>query len=392
MSITRLRNVHLFDGVEMHSPHRVEFDSQCIRLVSEEPAADATDTKDSIDLAGTWLVPGLTDAHVHLELNPDDKEPPAPNAPRDLDAMADRARAMVEAGITSARDLGGGSWAEFTIRDRINAGAIPGPRFLCAGQPVTSMQGHCHFWGGEVSTLAEAQAVLDKQIEQGADLFKIMATGGRFTPNSSPSKAQFELNFMQALVKAANEAGLRVAAHCHGSEGIHHATHAGVTSIEHCSWVGEDGRWASDYQPEVAAEMARRGIWVSPTVGAGWQRFLDSNSEMIEKFRACFDDMRGKGVALIASTDAGIPGVYHHHLPKALEVFRQIAGLSHLETLRSATANAADALGLSDVTGRIKEGLAADLLLLDSNPLEDLTTLQRPLAIWARGEAVKPLG
>ena len=390
MSVTCLTNLNLFDGERMLADQTITFDRDGIHYVGPEPDTSA-DAVQQTNANGAWLVPGLTDAHIHLELDPEDKVPPALDAPRDRDAMARRAKALVEAGITTARDLGGGAWAEFEIRDRINAGKLSGPRLLCAGQPVTSVGGHCHFWGGEASDLAQAEAVLAKQIEGGADLFKIMATGGRFTPNSSPSKAQFELSFMQALVQAANAAGLRVAAHCHGSEGIHHATHAGVTTIEHCSWVGDDGRWASDYLPDVAVEMARRGVWVSPTVGAGWQRFIDSDSDMIKKFRTCFDDMRANGVKLIASTDAGIPGVFHHQLPKALDVFRQIAGLSPLETLQSATANAADALGLADVTGRIQVGLAADLLLLEDNPLEDLTALQHPLAIWARGETVKGL-
>ena len=390
MNTVQLNNLNLFDGATMLSAHSVVFDTQGISYVGptdDAPSSPATQH----DLGGTWLVPGLTDAHIHLELDPSDKQPPAFDAPRDRQAMAQRAATMVKAGITTARDLGGGARAEFEIRDRINAGELIGPRLLCAGQPVTSVGGHCHFWGGEAADLDQAKAVLTQQVEAGADLCKIMATGGRFTPNSSPSKAQFELSFMQALVAAANAAGLRVAAHCHGSEGIHHATHAGVTTIEHCSWVGDDGKWASDYLPEVAIEMAQRGVWVSPTVNAGWQRFIDSNSGMIEKFRGAFDDMRAKGVKLIASTDAGIPGVPHDKLPEALDVFRQIAGLSPLETLQSATANAADALGLSEVTGRIQPGLAADLLLLDSNPLEDLTALQRPLAIWARGAAIKPL-
>jgi len=393
MTLTRLTKLNIFDG-ETVSPHTsIEFDATGIVWLGDSNT-DGRDTKGAdniIDCEGAWLLPGLMDAHIHLELDPNEKSPPAPDAPRDLEAMAERARLMVAAGITTARDLGGGVWAEFGIRDRILAGKIPGPRLICAGQPITSMGGHCHFWGGEVDTLEQARAVMQRQIDKGADLLKIMATGGRFTANSSPSKAQFEQSFMADLVQAANAANLSVAAHCHGSEGIRNATFAGVTTIEHCSWVGNDGKWASDYQPDTVTEMARRGVWVSPTVNANWQRFIDSGAKMLTAFRECYDKMRAAGVQLVASTDAGIPGVVHHELPKAVHVFAQIAGLSPDEAIRTATANAADALGVSTITGRVRTGLAADLLLFKENPLEDLTVLQRPVAIWARGAVIKAL-
>ena len=161
---------------------------------------------------------------------------------------------------------------------------------------------------------------------------------------------------MTDLVAAANAENLTVAAHCHGSEGIRNAAFAGVTTIEHCSWVGDDGKWASDYQPDTVAEMASRGVWVSPTVNANWQRFIDSGAKMVTTFRECYDKMRAAGVKLVASTDAGIPGVVHHELPKAVHVFAQIAGLSPAEAIQSATANTADALGISSITGRCARG------------------------------------
>ncbi len=393
MTVTRLVNLNIFDGEAVSQHTSIQFDTTGIAWLGDSSSVTKNMERadNIIDGEGAWLLPGLMDAHIHLELDPNEKSPPAPDAPRDLEAMAERARLMVAAGITTARDLGGGVWAEFGIRDRILAGEIPGPRLVCAGQPITSMGGHCHFWGGEVETLYQAKAVMQRQIDKGADLLKVMATGGRFTANSSPSKAQFEQSFMTDLVAAANAANLTVAAHCHGSEGIRHAAFAGVTTIEHCSWVGNDGKWASDYQPAVVTEMANRGVWVSPTVNANWQRFIDSEAKMITTFRDCYDKMRAAGVQLVASTDAGIPGVVHHELPKAVHVFAQIAGLTPAEAIQTATANAADALGISAITGRVRTGLAADLLLFEENPLDNLTVLQRPAAIWARGTVVKPV-
>ena len=117
----------------------------------------------SQDMSGVTLIPGLIDAHIHLCLNPEQKDPLAQEDPgRDalLEQMSARARLMLEAGITTARDLGGGQWLELEIRDRINRGEIPGPRLICSGQPITSVKGHCHFWRGEARDVDEAIEVL----------------------------------------------------------------------------------------------------------------------------------------------------------------------------------------------------------------------------------------
>ena len=336
------------------------------------------------DCGGLTVVPGLIDAHVHMVLDP---------ALRSLDAqlaepaeatrekMRQRAAAMVRAGITTARDLGGGAWLELELRDRIEAGEIVGPRLLCAGQPITSVGGHCHFWGGEAATLADAQAIIERQRQHGVDLIKVMATGGMQTPGSQPKDAQFDQATMSAIVAAANAHGYPVAAHCHGTPGIRNAAHAGVRSIEHCSWIGADGKRGA-FDPQTAQEIARRGIWISPTVNAGWGRFgPDFAAAVTANFRA----MKVHGCALIASTDAGIPNVYHEDLAKALPVFARLAELSPVETLRSATSDCARALGLGDATGILREGASADLLFVRGDPLADLGALRGPALVVARG-------
>ena len=220
------------------------------------------------------------------------------------------------------------------------------------------------------------------------DLIKVMASGGRMTPGSDPKKAQFNVETLSAIVAEANSHGLPVAAHCHGTAGIEVAALAGVNTIEHCSWVGEAG-WASDYQEPIAKLILDREIWISPTVNKGWQRMLDSNnSSVLDRIRKSTIKMLELGIPFVASTDAGIPGVFHHELPLALNVFSQIAELTPEATLCSATSNAARALGLEEQTGALLPGLAADILLLDGNPLIDLAALTRPVGVWARGRTV----
>jgi len=340
------------------------------------------------DLTGLTVIPGLIDSHIHLCLNPADTAAAALNpqaAEISMQLMEKRTAQMVAAGITTARDLGGGQWLELELRDRIKQGLVSGPRLLCAGQPITSPRGHCYFWGGEASTGAEIKDVIERQLEHGVDLIKVMATGGTLTPGTDPSAAQFDIPTLTAIVAQASLAGYPVAAHCHGTEGIRNAAEAGVTTIEHCSWIGTLG-WGAQYEADVANLMAAKGIWVSTTLNYGWERYVSSERE--QRMHANYAQMRDAGVGLLASTDAGIPNVQHHQLPQALSVFSHFTASSPLETLKAATSDAAKALGLSGVTGTIEPGLDADLLFLKGDPLMNLDSVCQPVAVLARGVPV----
>jgi imidazolonepropionase-like amidohydrolase len=384
---TLLRNLRIWNGDRLLPADCLRIGGSRIDAVGDGLPASAADLV--IDCAGATAVPGLMDAHVHLELDPEQGRPPQPGDLRDATRLDERAAAMVRAGITTARDLGGGVWAELELRERIASGATIGPRLLCAGQPITTPAGHCHFWGGAATDLASAVAVLERQVHRGADLIKVMATGGMFTRGSDPAGAQFDVDTLTGIVTAAQGHGLPVAAHCHGTRGIEHAARAGVRTIEHCSWMGANG-WAGNYEEDVARLMLEQGVWVSPTVNRGWQRYLDDpDPTRLTRIRGAFVAMSALGIPFVASTDAGIPGVYHHHLPEALAVFSRIAQFPPDATLRSATSGAARALGIGGLTGSLTAGYAADVLLLDGDPLTDLGALTRPVGIWAAGRAIR---
>ncbi|MBT07799.1 MAG: hypothetical protein CMQ27_00490 [Gammaproteobacteria bacterium] len=212
-----------------------------------------------------------------------------------------------------------------------------------------------------------------------------MVTGGAMTPKSAPSDSQFDLDFLIKVVGEAKRLNYPVAAHCHGSDGILKAAKAGVSTIEHCSWVGKSG-WGKSFDIETAILIAKKEIWVSPTVNSGWARFLES--DRFEVLRKNFDRMKEVGVKLIASTDAGIPNIFHTDLPRALPVFSKIAGLTNTETLRAATTDSAEAIGLSQITGSIRDGLSADFVIYDGNPLTDLNVLKEPKLVVVRGQEV----
>ena len=382
-----LRNLKIWNGHQSIAENSIDIQGRFLSNIG----IDLPVTQDSIDCSGLTAIPGLIDAHVHLELNPDDhKSPDKPH--RNLPSlMEERAKKMVLAGITTARDLGGGTWQEFSLRDSINTGIKLGPRLLCSGQPITCPGGHCHFWGGEASNINEAKQVLKRQVERNADLIKIMATGGRLTKGSSPTNPQFSLELISEIVHIAHAELLPVAAHCHGTEGIYRAASAGVDTIEHCSWVGEAG-WASDFQLDVAKLIKEKNCRVSPTVNKGWSRMLEeSRKTTLTNLRTAFKEMRRLEIPIIASTDAGIPGVYHEDLPDALAVFAQIAELSLEQALRSATSISAKALGIATSTGSLETGKSADLLIVDGDPLQDLSAIKSIFKVYASGRDVMSL-
>ena len=162
-----LTNIRIWDGLaeDYHEAASVEIEAGRILSLGETGP-------DARDMSGLTVLPGLMDAHVHLCLDPAVRSPEDQETDPEalLPDMRRRAKAMVRAGITTARDLGGGNWAELTLRDEIEAGQTPGPRLLCAGQPITSVGGHCHFWGGEAANVDAALEVLARQVDKGSDL------------------------------------------------------------------------------------------------------------------------------------------------------------------------------------------------------------------------------
>ncbi len=359
---------------------------------SRSSATLATDRGEAIALPGRFVVPGLIDAHVHLELDPELRSPAAQlEVPIDRRraAMARRAAEMLAAGITTARDCGGGFHGEHVVRDAIAAGRLRGPRLLCCGQPLTIPDGHCAFWGGAVTTRVEIDRMVALQVEAGSDWIKVMATGGVFTPGSRARDAQFDLPKLLSIVRAAHKEGRSVAAHCHGTEGIAHAVRAGVRTIEHASFAGPDG-FGTAIDASLMREIAERELWVSPTVNAGWgRRIVDEEGKetpFFGRMSRLLRTQRDHGIRFVASTDAGIPGVFHDRLVPGLQAFARFAGLRPIDVLQSATAEAALALGVEGETGALEVGRSADFLVLEHDPRQDLSALDDPEYVVFRGE------
>lgn len=338
---------------------------------------------------GGTILPGLINCHVHLAFAPGPDLVATVRAADDsqlLLAMAGRAQQLLNCGVTTARDLGDRGGLALRVRDAIAHGALAGPRILAATAPLTPPGGHCWFLGGEVEGESQIRARVRSSAEAGADVIKVMVSGGSLTPGGAAMwESQFGVAEVGAVVDEARRLGLRVAAHAHGTDSIRTAVAAGVDTIEHCTWLTGPGQ----FEPceETAAQLAAAGVAVCPANSGDWQRLAgaigeDRARQLVGRIRWMAD----RGVRLVAGTDAGLTPF--DDFPASLLRYQEW-GFSAAEIIEIATAGAASALGLAE-TGRVAAGLSADLLVVHGDPLADLRALQRPELVLARGRAHIP--
>ncbi|MER6079251.1 amidohydrolase family protein [Streptomyces sp. NPDC001833] len=334
------------------------------------------------------VVPGLIDAHVHLVFD-GSADPLAALRESDDDAllagMRQRAEQLVSSGVTTVRDLGDRNHLALRLNEEIEQRRAPGPRIVSAGTPLTVPGGHCHFLGGEVTGEAAVRDLVHRNLAAGARVIKVMASGGGLTKDGPKSwQPQFSAGELRALVDEAHQAGVPVAAHAHSAAGIAASVDAGVDTIEHCTWMTEDG-----FAPrqEVLKKIVEQGIAVCPAVSPHWQMAARIFGE--ERTKVLFGQVREMaeaGVRLIAGTDAGVQRTgFDGTLAGALGFYAHL-GMPNDQVLDMATADAADALGIGGSTGRIKPGLSADLLVVDGDPLSDLSALKKIRAVVAAGQ------
>jgi imidazolonepropionase-like amidohydrolase len=283
--------------------------------------------------------------------------------------------------VTSARDLGARSFLDVVVRDAIASGLADGPRLVTAARPLTPTGGHCWFMGGECDTADDLRRMVRLHHKMGADLIKVMSTGGFMTAGSAPWYAQFSEAELSAVVAEAHRLGKRVAAHAHGTEGIARAVAARVDTIEHCSFSGLDGQYGAAFDPAVADEMAETGIYACPTMNI---RTLQRHEEVGAARAKVITGLYSRGVQIISGTDAGIGNCPHDAFGCGLEALVR-AGLPVREALAAATERAARALGIDDRAGTLEPGKDADLIAVRGNPLADVAALRRVELVVARG-------
>ena len=346
-----------------------------------------------LDLGGRTLLPGLINAHIHILMEDQSGDSFAGMQRESAAAItiqgAVRGRRMLEAGITTARDLGGYEYHEMALRAAFAAGDLPGPRLLCAGKVITMTGGHGWPIGRQADGPVEVRKAVREQLRAGADVIKLMATGGVLTPGVEPGTTQLDEDELRAGIEEAHKAGKRTASHAQGTAGIKNAIRAGIDTIEHGIFLDD----------EAIAMMIERGVVLVPTLAAPHQIVTAGEARgipayAVEKSRrvsaAHFDSFAravAAGVPIAAGNDGGTP--YNPAADLVTELQLMVAhGLNPLAALQTAGPGSARALGLEHRLGRIAPDYAADLLVVDGDPLADLAALARPWLVIKAGSLV----
>jgi len=386
----------LFDGhsATVIPDSEVEVSADLISYVGPRrgaaPAVDAT-----YDARGCTVLPGLIDCHVHLTADATLKRDA--EARSGLAALATqshtyaalhattRMRAMLAHGFTTVRDLLAPNEAIFELRDAVVDGTLDGPRIVASGKCVTVTGGHGAAYGADLAWEADnvdaIRRAVDTQAERGADVIKVMATTRSYVPPFRAGLA-FDRDALTALVAAARDRGLTVAAHAQnaGADAVRDIVLAGVHTLEH-------GR---PLDAETARIMADRGTYYVPTLAVRFtaKAALDRRDTLWPEQtwpmipRQYEEALRGMEVALANNvrialgTDAGVSGVLHEESARELEYLCQ-TGMHPVDALRAGTSLAAEACAINDDTGTLDRGKRADILVVRGDPTRNVTLLQQ---------------
>ncbi len=347
-----------------------------------------------IDLRNGTLLPGLFDMHVHLtsEYSRTSEIDRYKNNEGDvvINGVVFAQRTLL-AGFTTVRDLGDEYLASISLRNAIRAGKVPGPRIIAAGKSIATTGGHAdpsNGWArkfpsdpgpaeGVVNSVEDARKAVRQRYKDGSDTIKITATGGVLSIAKNGSNPQFTEEEVRAVVQTAHDYGFKVAAHAHGAEGIKRAVRGGVDTIEHGTFMDDEG----------IKLMKERGTYYVPTISAGnwvFQQAQDPNyfpALVRPKALAVGPQIQGTfakaykaGVKILFGTDTGVS----KHGDNAREFKLMVdGGMPPMEAIRAATSAPAKLLGLDDQVGSIAVGKLGELIGVPGNPLEDITAMER---------------
>ena len=396
----------LIDGVSNQAvkDKTIIIEKNIIIEVRDGYAPGATGDK-VIDLKTKTVMPGLMDMHVHLEsetkkggyadrftMNPEDL----------AFQSAKYAETTLMSGFTTVRDLGG-SGVNIALRNAVNKGLTIGPRIYTAGKAIATTGGHADPTNGYrkdmmgdpgpdkgvVNGVEDCRKAVRQRYKEGADLIKITATGGVLSLAKNGSNPQFTEEEIRAVVETAKDYGFTVAAHAHGAEGIKRAIRAGVTSIEHGTYMDEEGMQL----------MKQHGTWYVPTIIAG-KSVMDSAKipgyfadVVVPKalavgplIQATFGRAYKAGVKIAFGTDAG---VYQHGQNYLEFVYMNEAGMPPMEAIKAATISAATLLGVEDKLGSIQKNKLADVIAIDGDPLKDMHVMKNVVFVMKDGKVYK---
>jgi imidazolonepropionase-like amidohydrolase len=387
-------------GRKISSP-AILIEDGIIREISTKSLLAAPAGATTIDLGTRTILPGLIDMHVHLTSSHELHGYKRLQVSHERAAITGvvNAKRTLMAGFTTVRNVGAPSFGDVALRDAIKDGDVPGPRMFVSGPSIGITGGHCsdnNLLPEEYKVTGEgvadgpwaARTAVRRNIKYGADLIKTCSTGGVLSKGTKVGAPQYTVEELTALTEEAHSHGLKVASHAHGAEGIKNALRAGVDTIEHASFIDNEG-----------IQLARKnGAYLSMDIyvteyilGEGEKAGILEESLAKERIvgqtqRENFQKAHRAGVKMIFGTDAGV----YPHGDNAKQLSRMTQfGMSPVQALRAATLNAADALGQKGKIGDIAVDHAADIIAVEGDPLIDMTVMENVSFVMKDGRVYK---
>ncbi|RKQ69391.1 imidazolonepropionase-like amidohydrolase [Litorimonas taeanensis] len=349
---------------------------------------DLPETAEQIDLLNYTLLPGLMDSHVHLIGNANlhgynSLKESTPSAA--IHGVAN-AKTTLMAGFTTVRNLGAPGFADIDLMNAIDDGTVPGPRIIPAGRSLGITGGHCDnnllpfeakvTAGGVADGPWAVRAKVRENNKYGAKVIKFCGTGGVLSKGTKIGAQQFSFEEMKAIVDEADLLGLKVAVHAHGEDGINTAIKAGVDSVEHASFISDEGiRLAKRNGTYLSMDIYVSDYILSEGEAAGiLEESLAKERIVGKKQRERFKAAAKAGVKMAFGTDAG---VYPHGQNGRQMQYMVDWGLSPIQAIQAATINNATLFGVSEETGSLNAGKFADIIAVGENPLENMKALEK---------------
>jgi len=388
---------HLLDvrSGRMLSDQTINFQNGLITSVVGGPAPADTPT-----LGTLTCLPGLIDAHVHLTIDPNQSGYAGlgVSIPRSTVIGVRNARVTLRAGFTTVRNVGAEGFSDVALRDGINAGDVEGPRMLVSGPPLGITGGHADNDLLPPQYRATADGVADgpwparlkvrENVKYGADLIKIMASGGVLSKGDEPGAEQYTLEEIQAIVAEAHKLGRKVAAHAHGTQAIKDAITAGVDSIEHASLIDDEGiALAKQHHTYLVMDIYDDDyILATGSVSGGMlEESIIKERKLGRTQRENFRRAHAAGAPMAFGTDAGV----YPHGDNAKQFAKMVEwGMTPVKAIRAATVDAAKLLGWDDRVGTLEAGHFADLIAVEGDPAKDVSRLEHVRFVMQGGRKV----
>ena len=367
-----------------------------IQAASSAIPADAT----IIDLSKQYILPGFMDMHTHL-MGYLDKNFYAglfQSPHRAVIGGVVNAKKTLMAGFTVVRDVGSSDYMDVALRNAINAGEVPGPRIAASGPALGITGGHCDDNALNHSFKSKADGVADgpwavremvrKNVKYGVDLIKFCATGGVFSKGTKVGMRQYTLEEMQAIVDEAHTHGKIVAAHAHGTEGIKFAIQAGVDSIEHASFLDKETiKLAKKMGTSFSMDIYNTEYTLSKGAENGVpEENLNKERQVGTRQRESFTMAVKAGAKMVFGSDAAI----YPHGDNAKQFSRMVKfGMTPIQAIQAATIHPADLLNWQNDVGSISKGKFADIVAVNTDPLKDITVLEKVEFVMKGGVVYK---